>query len=143
LEEKKSLYERDGLYHTGGTFIIENPPNKSFCGASMRISVSIPKENDFDFDGYISSRVDRYRSGDKLGNRDISELGDGRKGFKVNFTNRAVDPKGNEYFSKNQIAIFEREGCILETAYTGCELYETYYDVVQTAFASLTLKPIN
>jgi len=109
----------------------------------MRISVSIPKENDFDFDGYISSRVDRYRSGDKLGNLAISELGDGRKGYMVNFTNRAVDPKGNEHVSKNQIAIFEREGKIIETAYTGCELYETYYEVVQTAFASLVIKSEN
>lgn len=143
LEEKKSLYERDGLYHTGGTFIRENPPNKSFCGASMRISVYIAKESDFNFDGFISSRVDRYRSGDKLGNLDISELGDGRKGFMVNFTNRAVDPKGKEHLAKNQIAIFEREGKIIETAYTGCELYEKYYDAVQTAFSTLTLRPIN
>lgn len=106
----------------------------------MQVSVAIPKDDGFDFDSYITSRVERYKSTNNLRDLSIHELADERKGYRVSFTNRPVDPKGKEHIANNQIDIFEMEGRVVETSYTGCELFDQYYEVVKAAFASLTLK---
>lgn len=143
VEEKKSLWERDGLYHTGGTFIIEDPAIKSVCGVSMKITVSIPKEEEFDFEYYLLSQVDRYRSNNQLDEFSVKDLDNGLKGYRVNYKHRSVDPKGRKHVTNNEHDIFEKEGRIIVSSYTSCDFFEQYYDVVQTAFASLVLKPIN
>ena len=131
------------MYVTGGIFISEKQEENSFCGGTIQVTVAFPKENDFDIDGYLTSRVDRYRSNKQLNELSIEELDNGQKGFRVNFSNQSVDPKGREHVTNNEHDIFEKEGRIIVTSFRSCDFFEQYYDVVQTAFASLTLKPIN
>ncbi|WP_162342598.1 TolB-like 6-bladed beta-propeller domain-containing protein [Cyclobacterium salsum] len=140
LEEKKSVGERDGLYLTGAAFVRENPADKSVCGASMQLTVGIPKEEPFDVDEYLSSRADGYRSNDQLNELSIEELANGIRGYTITYKRRFVDPKGEVYLSTNEHTLFEREGRIIVTRFTSCDFFERYKEVVRKAFESLTLK---
>jgi hypothetical protein len=139
-EEKKSVGERDGLYLTGATFVRENPKDTSVCGASMQLTVGIPKEETFDFDDYLSSRAEEYRSNDQLDELSIEELANGTRGYIITYKRRFVDPKGEVYLSKNEHTLFEKEGRIIVTRFTSCDFFERYQEVVRKAFESLTLK---
>ncbi len=139
-EEKKSVRERDGLYLTGATFVRENPADTSVCGASMQLTVGIPKEGTFDFDDYLSSRAEEYRSNDQLDELSIEELANGIRGYTITYKRRFVDPKGEVYLSTNKHTLFEKEGRIIVTRFTSCDFFERYREVVRKAFESLTLK---
>lgn len=143
LEVKNELGERDGFYLNGATFRSEKPEGKSFCGdASVQVRIAFPKEEAFDFEEYLKSEADEYRSNTNLDALSIKELDteNGSKGYRINYSNQLVDPKGNKYIFYSEVDIFERENRIIRTSFSSCNLFKHYYEEVQEAFASLTLK---
>jgi len=140
LDEKNSVREQDGLYLTGAIFVRENPKEKSICGASMQLTVAMPKEEPLNFDEYLSLRAEEYRANDQLDEVSIEQLADGRRGYTITCNRRFVDPKGEVHLSRNEHTLFEKEGRIIETSFTSCEFFERYKEVVRKAFKSLTLK---
>jgi len=141
LKTRNVVYETDEMYANGALFIGEKLEGDSFCGATMGLSISFPKEADFDFEAHLTSIADQYKSNTNLDALIIKEAdtSNGSKGYRINFSNQLTDPNGNKYISRSEVTIFEKEGRIINTNFTSCH-YEHYYTDVQAALASLTLK---
>jgi len=143
LEDKNELGEVDGMFLNGAIFRSEKPEGRHFCGdASMWIKIAFPKEETFDFDSYLKSLADQYKSNTNLDSLRIKELNteNGSNGYKINFTNQPVDSKGNTYVMHVEGNIFEKENRVIRTSFSSCNLFEHYYGEVQESLATLTLK---
>lgn len=141
-EEKNTLTAKDGIYRTGGLYVNHKPEDKSFCGATMQVRIDYPIEESFDVDAYIKSQVDRFKSYTNIYGLSINEIEivKGQKGFRIKYSDVAIDPKGKEHIGFNEIDIFEKEGRIVETIFSGCELFEKYNEEAKFAFATIVLK---
>jgi hypothetical protein len=141
LEAKNELGETDEMYVTGARFIGEKLAGDSFCGATIGLSISIPKKEGFNFDDYLKSRANRYKANKNLAGLTIKELDayNDSKGYRIHFSNQLTDSNGQKYVSRSEVTLFEKEGRIIYTSFTSCN-YEHYYKDVKAALASLTLK---
>lgn len=141
-EEKNPLTAKDGLYSTGGIYVNHKPEDKSFCGVVMEVRVVYPIEELFDVNGYIKSRLDRFRSWTNVNGLSIEEIEivKGQKGFRIKYSDLPIDPKGIEHIGFNETDIYEKEGRIVEISLSSCTLFEKYYKEVKSAFATIVLK---
>ena len=62
------------------------------------------------------------------------------KGYRLNYANQLVDSKGVKYIHQNEVTIIEKKNRIIQTFFGSCDVYEHYYEKVQEALATLTLK---
>lgn len=141
-KERNLISERNGFYTNYGGFVPEKITDR--CGASIQLWLRIPIEEDFDIPSYIESKVNSFEANTDLEDLNVKEFSNSMgRGYTLRYDTRSVDPKGRKSHNKWERTIYEKEGNIVETSFGSCEFFEQYYDVVQTAFATLTLKPIN
>ena len=142
-EVKIDFYETDDMYITKASFRSPKPDGKSFCDdASVQVRIFFPKEEAFDIGSHLDKIIDDYRSNSSLINLNVKALGSDEKskGYRLNYANQLVDSKGNKYISYSEVDIFERENKIIRTSFRSCNLFEHYYEEVQEALSTLTLK---
>lgn len=139
--EKNFFMEKNGLYLTGGIFGNRKPEEKTFCGVTMQILIGIPKEASFDFETHSKSIIDRFISQIGPSQLKIDTLESPESNcYKINFTDKSIDPNGHEHLTYHEINIIERNGKIIETRFSGCELFDRYYEEVQKAFQTIETK---
>ncbi|AKP50412.1 BF3164 family lipoprotein [Cyclobacterium amurskyense] len=142
-EVKKDYYESDEMYINKATFKSPKREEKSFCGdASLQVKILFPKEAALDIGSHLDKMVADYRSNSSLIDLKVKEIGSDEKSksYRLNYTNQLVDSKGVKYTRQNEVTLFERENRIIQTFFGSCDVYEHYYEEVQEALATLTLK---